>query len=81
MRKVFIAIVVAVALFMGASVIVFHHYLELSWLDAVYFTVTTMTTVGYGDINLSGAPPFVKVFGMGTMIGGAALMTDGISVV
>jgi Trk K+ transport system NAD-binding subunit len=76
MRRVFIGILLAVALFMGASVVVFRHFLELSWLDAVYFTVATMTTVGYGDINLSGAPPFVKVFGMGTMLGGAALMAS-----
>ncbi len=74
MRKVFVVILLVVALFMGASVFVFHRYLHLSWLDAAYFTVTTMTTIGYGDINLSGAPPFVKVFGMGTMIGGATLM-------
>ncbi len=70
MRKVFVVILLIVALFMGASVFVFHRYLHLSWLDAAYFTVTTMTTIGYGDINLSGAPPFVKIFGMGTIIHG-----------
>ncbi len=71
MGKAFVAILFGVALFMGASVYVFHRSPNLSWPDAVYFTVTTMTTVGYGDISCSEAPLFVKVFGMGTMIGGS----------
>ena len=31
---------------------VFYHYQEsLSWLDSYYFSVTTLATVGYGDIE------------------------------
>jgi voltage-gated potassium channel len=30
---------------------VFYHFVEkLNWLDAVYFSTITLTTVGYGDI-------------------------------
>lgn len=30
----------------------FYHYVEgLSWIDAVYFCIITLTTVGYGDIS------------------------------
>ena len=31
---------------------VFYHYLEgWSWISALYFTVVTMATVGYGDLH------------------------------
>jgi len=40
----------------------------------VYFTVTTMTTVGYGDISLKDAPDGVKVFGVLLMLASAGLL-------
>lgn len=33
-------------------------------LDAIYFTVTTMATVGYGDVNLLNEPDWVKIYGI-----------------
>lgn len=39
------------ALVLAAGTIFFHFTEKLSWLNAVYFCVITLTTVGYGDIT------------------------------
>ncbi|RYZ22450.1 MAG: hypothetical protein EOO16_09195 [Chitinophagaceae bacterium] len=47
----------------------FYHYFEgLSWLDAFYFVIVTVATVGYGDINLLHADTTSKVFGIGLIL-------------
>ncbi len=56
------------------SVSVFTAIGRMSPLDAVYFVVTTMTTVGYGDFNLQHAPAGLKAFGIVMMLSGAALL-------
>jgi len=56
------------------GVIVFHFALKLKWLDALYFTVTILTTVGFGDIHLLDAPPLTKLFGVLLMISGVAFL-------
>lgn len=56
------------------SVVVFWTAGRMSPLDAIYFVVTTMTTVGYGDFNLQHAPTGLKVFGVLMMLSGAALL-------
>jgi Trk K+ transport system NAD-binding subunit len=45
-----------------------HH---ISLLDSVYFTVETVTTVGYGDFTFRGEPPWLLVFAIALMISGA----------
>lgn len=43
--------VVAVGFLFIILGVVFYHLVEkLSWLDSAYFTVITLSTVGYGDI-------------------------------
>jgi Trk K+ transport system NAD-binding subunit len=42
----------------------FHFNENLSWLDAFYFVVVTVSTVGYGDINLQHASTLSKVIGI-----------------
>jgi Trk K+ transport system NAD-binding subunit len=79
------ALLGALAVVVAIAAEVFHNANDLSWLNALYFTVTTVTTTGYGDINLLDAPDGVKLFGMGLMLLGGlvvavlfALVTDAI---
>lgn len=67
------------------SALVFDKGLGISMLNAFYFTVTTIMSVGYGDINLLDASPGVKLFGTAIMVLGGvtlalvfALLTDAI---
>jgi Trk K+ transport system NAD-binding subunit len=44
---------------------------RISLLEAVYFTVETVTTVGYGDYSFRGEPDWLIVFAIGLMLSGA----------
>ncbi len=46
---------------------------RLSWVDAFYFTVTVMTTTGFGDINLANSSPAAKLFGAALMLSAVIL--------
>src|SRR5437867_10120113 len=52
----------------------FANALQLSYLNALYFVFTTITTVGYGDIALRDAPDAVKIAGIALMFSGAAFL-------
>jgi Trk K+ transport system NAD-binding subunit len=78
LRRVLLAVV---ALFVVSSVVLRLGYQprppehHLSLLDAVYFTVTTMATVGYGDYSFAGQPTWLVVYGIAMMVTGVALVT------
>jgi Trk K+ transport system NAD-binding subunit len=63
------------------SVFVFHGALSLAFVDALYFVVTTVTTVGYGDITLHDASPLLKMYGCALMLLGSATMAVLFSIV
>ncbi len=46
----------------------------MSVLDAAYFTVETITTVGYGDFSFRGEPWWLMTSGIGLMLAGAAFI-------
>jgi hypothetical protein len=49
-RKLYYAIILLVTVYVIAIEI--YHYVEgWNWLDAIYFTSATITTVGYGDLT------------------------------
>ncbi len=58
------------------SVFLFHQYLpdSPSWIDSIYFVVTMMATVGFGDFNLRQSPWWLKLYGCGVMISGVILV-------
>lgn len=46
----FRALLTLVAFMVGIGTVVYRFVESLSWTDALYFSVATITTVGYGDI-------------------------------
>jgi Trk K+ transport system NAD-binding subunit len=48
---------------------------HLSVLNSLYFTVETISTVGFGDFDFSGQATWLRVFGIGLIILGAASVT------
>lgn len=46
---------------------------RMSWLDALYFTTETITTVGYGEFSFAQEPAALRLFVIGLMFGGAII--------
>ena len=51
----------------------FHSVIGNTWLDAIYFVVTTMTTTGYGDLTPNRSSPYNIVAAMMLMLSGIIL--------
>ncbi|MCU4187205.1 NAD-binding protein [Acidiferrimicrobium sp. IK] len=71
-----------VALTLGATVVLRFGYRQpgpgghhLSLLSAVYFTVETIATVGYGDFSFAQQPNWLKVVGIAVILVGVTLLT------
>jgi voltage-gated potassium channel Kch len=65
---------VAVSSIAFLSCFVFAYALDLNPLDAIYFVLTTMTTVGYGDITPKEGPTWALVLGCFLMLDGVVWM-------
>ena len=61
----------AIALLIGLSVGVFSFFGEINPLDALYFTISTITTTGYGDITVLHKSLGIKLYGIALMVVGA----------
>jgi Trk K+ transport system NAD-binding subunit len=65
-----------------ASTLVLHfgydwtaHHSHLPVLDAIYFTVETVATVGFGDFSFSNQPTWIEAFGICLIVAGTTLVT------
>ncbi|MCV7408390.1 NAD-binding protein [Mycobacterium florentinum] len=48
-----------------------YQHQRMSWIDALYFTSETITTVGYGEFGFGQESLFLRLFNVGLMFGGA----------
>ena len=58
----------AFALICAGAVTYFHFVMRISWVDALYFVVVTVATVGYGDIHLREQSTMTKLLGIGLIL-------------
>ncbi|CAN5536487.1 hypothetical protein BH11ARM1_BH11ARM1_03470 [soil metagenome] len=65
---------VSISLTILVSVFVFGYGLKLSALDAIYFVMETVTTVGYGDITPRSGPTWVIILSFFLMLLGVVWM-------
>jgi Trk K+ transport system NAD-binding subunit len=63
-----------VLLLTAVSVVVFLIFADLNLVDAIYFTVTIITTTGFGDIHLRDAAEPLQLYGVLVMLLGAAAL-------
>src|SRR5262249_31201214 len=74
-RRAYVLLTAIVAVF-AINAAVFAISDHLSAIDTVYFTATTMATVGYGDVNLLGAPGWLKLYDVALMAVSAILLAS-----
>jgi Trk K+ transport system NAD-binding subunit len=63
-----IALIISFIFLLSASTSYFHYFEKLRWLDSFYFVVVTVTSVGYGDINLLNSTDISKIVGIVLML-------------
>jgi Trk K+ transport system NAD-binding subunit len=64
----------AASILLATSMIVLHYNYQrprMSWIDALYFTVETITTTGYGDFSFGHQVIWLRLFAAMLMFGGA----------
>ena len=75
-RRLVLAMAALVTVLIGSTVVLRLAYQltstqHLSVLEALYFTVETITTVGYGDFSFRGQNPWLMACAVGLMLAGA----------
>ena len=69
------ALAVGLTLLIGSTIVLRFTYQRrpgMSWLDAMYFSAETITTVGYGDFSFAQQPTWLRIFSVILMFTGMA---------
>ncbi|ORA20909.1 potassium channel family protein [Mycobacterium arosiense] len=68
----FPAMLLAISLLLASTAVVHFSYTKprLSWLDAMYFTAETITTVGYGEFTFLHQSAWLRIFAVALMFAG-----------
>jgi hypothetical protein len=61
-------LVISFGILIFSATTYFHFYENFTWLDAFYFVIVTVSTVGYGDINLQNAASLSKLMGIALIL-------------
>jgi voltage-gated potassium channel len=72
-RHIYRILLGAVAFMLGLGTVVYHLVEHFSWLNAYYFSVVTLATVGYGD--LTPHTDFGKLFTTFYILTGVGILT------
>jgi Trk K+ transport system NAD-binding subunit len=79
-RALRVALCLGLALLVVSTVVLHFGYRttgsgQLGFLNAVYFTVETVATVGFGDFSFSHQPAWMEVFGIALILAGTTFVT------
>jgi Trk K+ transport system NAD-binding subunit len=80
-RSLRVALGLALALLVGSTLVLHFGYRtssgrhDLSFVSALYFTVETIATVGFGDFSFSAQPVWMEVFGICLILAGTTIVT------
>jgi Trk K+ transport system NAD-binding subunit len=71
----FPSLIFTLVLMLGATTMVRFTYVNprMSWLDALYFTSETITSVGFGDFSFAAQSSVLRLFAIGLMFGGVMI--------
>ena len=66
------ALAVTLSLIVGSTVLLHYNYQRprMTWVDALYFTIETITTTGYGDFSFAHEQTWLRLFAAMMMFGG-----------
>ena len=68
----YLVLTAVLALTIGSTVVLrlSHENPRMGWIDALYFTIETLTTTGYGDFSFVNQPTWLRLFAATMMFGG-----------